>query len=166
LPPGETGEVPMTAMPTAAGEQKLLVEGSAASGLSQKQEHMIQVDGVSAIMFTVVDVADPIEVKGETTYEVRVVNQGSKAAAGVRLVVVLPEGLTPLDAEGATRHAIEGSQVVFDSLEQLAPKADATYLVKVQAAAAGDQRVKVQLLTDEMRTPVTKEESTRVLEGE
>jgi uncharacterized repeat protein (TIGR01451 family) len=166
LPPGETGEVSMTAMPTAAGEQKLLVEGSAASGLSQKQEHMIQVDGVSAIMFTVVDVADPIEVKGETTYEVRVVNQGSKAAAGVRLVVALPEGLTPLDAEGPTRHAIEGSQVVFDSLEQLAPKADATYLVKVQAAAAGDQRVKVQLLTDEMRTPVTKEESTRVLEGE
>jgi hypothetical protein len=95
-----------------------------------------------------------------------VVNQGSKAASGVRLVVVLPEGLNPLDAEGPARHVIEGSQVVFDSLEQLAPKADATYLVKVQASSAGDKRVKVQLLTDELRTPVTKEESTRVLDGE
>jgi hypothetical protein len=117
-------------------------------------------------MFTVVDVSDPIEVDGEATYEVRVVNQGSKAASGVRLAVTLPKDMKPLDAEGPSRHVIEGSQIVFDSLEQLGPKADATYLVKAQALAAGDQRIAVQLLTDELRTPVTKEESTRVLDNQ
>ncbi len=38
------------------------------------------VDGLAAIMFEVKDLEDPIEVGGETGYEVRVVNQGTKAA--------------------------------------------------------------------------------------
>jgi hypothetical protein len=44
----------------------------------------------------------------------------------------------------------------------LAPKADTTYRVRVQGLRSGDLRLRVQLLTDEMSTPVTKEESTRV----
>ncbi len=63
-------------------------------------------------------------------------------------------------------HAVEGNQVVFDALPQLAPKADTTYHVRVKALSPGDRRVSVQLLTNEMRTPVTKEESTHVLSDE
>jgi len=51
---------------------------------------------------------------------------------------------------------------VFESLPRLAAKADTTYRVRVQGLKPGDQRVRVQLLTDEIRVPITKEESTRV----
>ena len=50
----------------------------------------------------------------------------------------------------------------FEPLARLAPKADVTFRVKTQALQAGDLRIKVQLLTDEMRQPITKEASTRV----
>jgi hypothetical protein len=61
---------------------------------------------------------------------------------------------------------IEEGRVVFSPLQKLAPKADTTYQLKVQAHAKGDHRIRVQLQTDEMQTPVTKEESTRVYADE
>jgi hypothetical protein len=38
--------------------------------------------------------------------------------------------------------------------------------VTVQADRKGDQRIRVQQLTDDMQTPVTKEESTRLYADE
>ncbi|MEX0711163.1 MAG: hypothetical protein WD278_02360 [Pirellulales bacterium] len=122
---------------------------------------MILIEGVAAILFQVVDVAVPMEVGGETTYEIRVVNQGSKAANNVEIVALLPAEMKPVGAEGPTRHELDGQQVRFAPLERLAPKADTTYRLRVQGLEPGDMRVRVQLLTDEIRTPVTKEESTR-----
>ena len=90
---------------------------------------------------------------GETTYEIHVVNQGSKAAGNVRLAVLLPPEMKAVAAEGPTRHVIDGDRVVFDGLAQLAPKADATYRVRVQGLQPGDLRVRCQLLTDDMQTP-------------
>ncbi|HEY2839235.1 MAG TPA: hypothetical protein VGJ26_08805 [Pirellulales bacterium] len=166
LPPNETGAVTLTATPVEVGEQLMRIEGSAERGLSAQEEKAIVVEGVSAIFFEVVDVADPIEVGGEATYEVRVVNQGTKAATNVRVVALLPDELKPTVAEGPSRHTIDGQRVLFDSLAQLAPKAETTYRVKAKGMGPGEVRVRVQILTDEIRTPVTKEESTRVYADE
>ncbi len=166
LPTNESGSVQLTTMPVEAGQQKLRISGSADKGLSVEKEQPVLIEGIAAILFEVVDVDDPIEAGGETTYEIRVLNQGSKAAVNVRLAVLLPAEMRPVAAEGPTRHTINGPQVLFDGLSCLAPKADTTYRVRVQGLQAGDQRVRVQLLTDEMRTPVTKDESTQVYSDE
>lgn len=166
LPPNETGSVTLTASPTEPGEQLMRVEGSAERGLTAQEEKAIIVEGVSAIFFEVVDVADPIEVGGEATYEVRVVNQGTKAATNVRVVALLPDELKPSSADGPARYNIDGQRVLFEGLAQLAPKAETTYRVKAKGVGPGDVRVRVQILTDEIRTPITKEESTRVYADE
>ena len=67
---------------------------------------------------------------------------------------------------GPARHAMEPNRVLFEGLSRLAPKADTTYRVRVQGLQPGDLRIRVQLTTDEIRTPVTKEESTRVYSDE
>jgi hypothetical protein len=56
--------------------------------------------------------------------------------------------------------------VVFEPLKQLAPKADTLYTIKVQALEPGDLRLRVQITTDEIREPITKDESTRVFGDE
>lgn len=162
LPANETGSVQLTAIPTVAGEQTIRVSGRADRGLADEQQQAILVEGIAAILFEVVDVDDPIEVNGETTYEIRVVNQGSKAATNVQVIAELPPGMRALAAEGPTANGVRGNQVSFEPLAKLAPKADTTYRVRVQGIQAGDQRIRVQLQTAELQPPVTKEESTRV----
>lgn len=166
LPAQETGTVTLTAMPVEPGELKLQIKGQAKQGLTDQQEETISVEGLAAVQFELVDVNDPIEVNGQTTYEIRVTNSGSKAATNLRLVALLPTEMKAITAEGPSRHVVDGQRVLFDPVRTLAPKADTTYTVKVQGLQPGDLRIRVQLLTDEIRNPITKEESTRVYTDE
>ena len=166
LPANETGSVELVTLPIEAGQHALKLRSTAQKGLSAEKDQTVVVEGIAAILFQVSDTADPIGVGEQTTYEVHVVNQGSKSAANVRLTVDLPAEMKPVAAEGPTRNYVEGNRVQFDGLARLAPKADTTYRVRVKALKAGDLRARFQLSTDDMQTPVTKEESTRVYADE
>jgi uncharacterized repeat protein (TIGR01451 family) len=166
LPAKETGQVTLTTLPVEPGDQLLKIESVAERGLAAEQEEVVSVEGVAAILFQLADLADPIEVGGETTYEIRVVNQGSKTATNVELLAIFPPQLKPRSAHGPTRDSLKGQEVRFQPLGRLPPKEEKTYQIRAQGLEPGDLRVQVQLLTDEMQTPVTKEESTRVYADE
>ncbi len=140
MPANETGNVELVTMPVEAGQHAIKLRGMAQKGLLIEKEQPVMIEGIAAILFQVADTVDPLEVGGETTYEVHVVNQGSKAATNVRLAITLPPELKPVAAEGPTRHALEGDRVVFESLAQLAPKADTTYRLRAKALKPGDLR--------------------------
>ncbi len=161
LPAQEVGVAKLILTPHEAGGQVLRATAKAQQSLSAEAERSVQVEGLAAISFTVADVEDPIEVGGDTLYEIRVVNQGSKASNNIRVEAVLPREMTPVFADGPVRHAIDGQRVIFAPLKSLAPKADTTFYVRAQAEAAGDLRVRVEVLTDEITTPVVQEQSTR-----
>ncbi|MEX0585036.1 MAG: hypothetical protein WD176_00225, partial [Pirellulales bacterium] len=156
LPAAKRGDVKLTAIPTEAGEQKLRIEGRAGQGLNDRREETVMIEGVAALSFQVTDQSDPIEVGGEVVYEIKVVNSGSKSASNVHVSALLPRELKPIDADGPTTASIEGEQITFAPLTRLAPKEEKTYLIKAQAASAGDLKIRVQVQSDEMRQPVAK----------
>ena len=162
LPANERGTVELVALPVEAGQHTLQVTTKARDGLSDEAHKGVLVEGIAALMFVVVDRDDPIEVGGETSYEIRVLNQGSKAATNVQVTAVVPPGLRAIAGHGDTRHSVQGDRVVFAPLAQLAPKAESVFHIQVQGVRDGDHRIKVQITTDEIRDPITKEESTRV----
>lgn len=162
LPKGEKGTVELTAMPVETGPQTLQVESRAQQGLSDKTQREVLVEGLAAIKFEVKALQDPIEVGGETGYEIRIVNQGTKAATNVQISAQLPVGLKLISAEGETQHKADQNRLVFEPLQQLAPKADTVYRLRVQGLQAGDQRVAVEVKTDDLQQPIRHEESTRV----
>ncbi|MCO6042438.1 hypothetical protein NG895_00825 [Aeoliella sp. ICT_H6.2] len=162
LPQGQQGSVELVAMPIQSGDHAIEVEGRAREGLEDRTTQPVRIEGLAAIMFEVHDAQDPIEVGGSTSYEIRVVNQGSKAASNVQVTALIPPGMTVTGAQGETRHHVEAEGVVFEPLARLAPKADTVYRVDVQGKKPGDQRVLVEVRTDDITQPVRKEESTRV----
>ena len=162
LPEGEQGQVQLVTLPTEAGDHTLRVESTARGELSDSSEETVRVEGLSALFFEVVDLEDPVEVGRDTAYEIRVLNQGTKVARNIIVAALLPDDLKPLSTEGPTQGSIQGNQVVFQPLPRLAPKADTTFTVRAQGVHPGDQRVQVQIQSDDLKTPVTKEESTKV----
>jgi len=166
LPQGERGAVELVAMPIEAGEQPLKVQGVAREGLKVEQIQPLIVEGIAAIRFEVRDLADPIEVGGETTYEIRVTNQGSKSATDVKVLAKAPAGMRLVAAEGETQHRVAGDSLEFAPLEQLPPHGEATYRVKVEGATPGDHRMTVFVTTADMPQPIREEESTRVFGDE
>ncbi len=156
--------VQLTLMPVEAGQHKIRLVSSDDSGAKAEVEQAVLVEGIVAMYFEVADLQDPIEVGGQTLYEIRVVNQGSKEATNVRLVAEVPPNLRAIAAEAPNQQApsAQGNTLVFEPLPRLAAKADVTYRVRVEGVQPGDVRMRVQVTTDEIREPITKEESTRV----
>ncbi len=162
LPPAETGNCLLVAMPVEAGQQVVSISGKARQGLADRKEQTVLVEGLAAVECDIRGADDAIEVGGETTYQIHVVNQGSKAAANIQVTALFPPELTPLRIDGPGRGEITDHSVQFEALAQLGPKAEATFRIRAKAMQAGDLRVKAQLQDDEMRQPVLKEAGTRV----
>ena len=80
----------------------------------------------------------------------------------MQITAELPAGLKLISAEGETQHKSDKNRLVFEPLQQLAPKADTVYRFRVQGLQAGDQRVAVEVKTDDLAQPIRHEESTRV----
>lgn len=162
LPAGEIGTVELVVMPIELGQQKIVTASRSADGLSDQVANTIEVEGLAAISFEVADSEDPIEVGGLTEYVVRVRNQGTKSASGVRLTATLLGELEPVEAKGPAAHRIENLSVGFNPLAKLAPAEEAVFRIRVRGHREGDQRVQVQLTSDDHPAPITKEEITRV----
>lgn len=162
LPARKSGTVKVTTLPLETGDHVLRTETRAARGLTAQAEQAVLVEAAAELLFSVVDMSDPIEIGAETSYEIRVVNNGTRAASNVRLAVGMPPELRALGGDGPAKAAGDETRVIFEPLVRLQPREEAVFKVTAQATRAGDARIKVQLSSDEEPTPVTKEESTRV----
>lgn len=147
--------------PPAGGAVTQASFGTAARVLEAKGEQVVKAEGVPALRFEVADLDDPVEVGKDAVYEIKVVNQGTAACTGVVLTAVLADGTTASGATGPTTGRGQGTQVAFDPLPTLAPKAEVVYQVRVKGAVPGDMRFRVMMTSDQMKTPVVKEETTR-----
>jgi uncharacterized repeat protein (TIGR01451 family) len=162
LPAGKMGKVEFTVIPVSIGDHSLEAEAKADMNLADRTDQLVTVEGLTALFFGVADLTDPIEVGGKTRYEIRVVNQGTRPATNVRLVADAPEGMRPLEGDGQTRGIVQGQQVVFDPLPQLAPKSEVKFYVTVEGSQSGQHLFRVRMSSDDLQGDVTKEESTLV----
>ena len=162
LPAGQKQMISVKGLAKGAGDPINQAVAQADGGLEAKASIAVHLEGVPALLLEVVDLEDPIEVGAETVYEIRVVNQGTSATTNLQIIATVPAGMTTRDATGPAPHRLQGQQVIFEKLPSLAAKADALYRVKVVGDKPGDMRFKVQMTSDQLRSPVYEEESTRV----
>lgn len=162
LPPGVAGTSQVVVVPIEPGEQRLRVSGRGDLNLEHTSEQAVMVETLSELQFAVADTADPIEVGSETTYDLRVMNRGSRTASNIQLAIDFPAELEPLSGDGPSRVQVRSGQLTIEPLARLAPNAQVAYQIKVKGLRPGDPRIRVRLTCDEAPTPVSKEESTRV----
>jgi uncharacterized repeat protein (TIGR01451 family) len=160
--PGAQRVLTFRAKAATAGDWAWAVAGRADHGVQAQADARIHLEGVPALTVEVVDLEDPIEVGGETTYEIRVINQGSCPCTGVQIQGTASDGLMVVSASGPVPNRVLGPQVVFEPFAKLATKADLIYRVRAKGTQPGDARFKVQMTCDQLRQPVAKEECTRV----
>lgn len=118
------------------------------------------VQGIPAILLETVDLVDPIEVGGQTTYVITATNQGTANGTGIKIIAVLGDEQEFVSSAGATAGTTTGKRVEFAPLPSLAPKAKAEWRIVVKAGQAADVRFKVMMTSDQFSRPVEETEST------
>lgn len=161
------GKKPLTFKLRAGVHGKLEVRAVAASPtkvgekpLDARSTAVLEVEGVPAVGFEVVNVENPAEVGKDVTYEIRITNQGTRPLTNLKLAAALDDGLTVIGVTGPVKHAMSGHTVGFEPVARLAVKADVVIRLKVKGTRAGDLLCKVQLSCDQLKQPVVKQEST------
>jgi len=119
---------------------------------------------IPAILLEVIDVTDPVEIGTRTTYVITVTNQGSAPSTNIEIVCNLEDNVRYISSSGSSSGTIENGTLTFAPLENLAPKAKATWRVIITAMKEGDTRFKTTMNTDELTRPVEETEATRVYE--
>jgi uncharacterized repeat protein (TIGR01451 family) len=160
--PGQSREVKLEVQAINPGEHKHKAAAVAARGLRADSELLTRVEGLSALLLEMVDTEDPIEVNGDTAYEIRVTNTGSKTETDIKIVATVPDKMQFKNAQGPVRYREEGKTIVFDPIEKLAPRADAIFRINVKAAEPGTVRFKIQMTSTNLVEPVIKMEATRI----
>ncbi len=162
LAPGIAASVDIKTTPRDTGEQTINFEARADLGQRTSIDKPLLVEHLIDVFFDIDDVVDPIEIGSGTSYRLRVVNQGTKTATNVRLVVDFPQGIRPTSVDGNLPHQLANNQIVFAPISSMNPGDELKLVVHGTGVAAGDHRVAVRLQTDGRDAGVSKEETTRV----
>jgi uncharacterized repeat protein (TIGR01451 family) len=162
LPAQEAGEIELVVLPSQTGDHSIRFKGIGQNNLKAEETKSMVIDGLPAISFEVIGESNLVEVGKETVYEIRVTNKGTKAAGNVKVRANLSDGITYARADGPVRHQTSGNIIAFDSLTQLEAKGEKIYKIAAKCLSDGDHRISVQVVSDDLSSPITKEESTRV----
>jgi uncharacterized repeat protein (TIGR01451 family) len=165
LAAGATKKVELKLRPTTAGDIVNLAEARADRGHKAMADATTSIVGEAGLLFEVVDTEDPIEVGGNTQYNIIIRNQGSVPATNIRITATVPAELAVSKVTGPTDHKKDGRKVVFEPLN-LPSGQDTIYRVQVRGIKAGDARFRVELTSDQLKSgPLLEEESTNVFEA-
>lgn len=153
--------VSATFLPTTAGILTSTATAEAHCADPVKSTATTNLVGIPAILMEVIDVEDPIPVGDEETYEIRVTNQGTAPGTDIKIVCTIEDSMVHVSSGGATRGTAVGNTITFVALRSLAPKAKATWRVKVRSVTEADARFKVIMTSAQSKRPVEETESTR-----
>ena len=154
--------VELKTTPVEIGTQPIKFETFADLEVRSSVIQPLNVEHLVDVFIDIDDVVDPIEIGSDTSYKIRVVNQGTKAATNVQLGATFPRGLQPTGVNGSIRHQISGQQIAFEPINSMSPGDEISFVIQGKGQAAGDHRVVINMKTDGRQTPVSKEETTRV----
>jgi uncharacterized repeat protein (TIGR01451 family) len=158
---GQEKTVTLTVLAQEKGELAATSRARAYCGAGKARDTM-EIEGIPAILLEAIDKHDPIEVGAQTTYLVRVTNQGSAVGTNISIKVMLPKEQQFMGAEGPTKGQVSGNTIDFLPLSRLEPGQQATWTIEAKGTDTGDVRFRVELNSDQMTSSAMEEESTHI----
>ena len=159
--PGEDVHLGISLTTCAPGYYCNKVTASNAQGACCNAEFSTRWKGTPGLHACIRDMEDPVCVGDNTSYLIQVTNQGSEPDSNVRVTVRFPREVVPLSAVGNTQGQVSGQTVTFAPLS-LGPRQKVEWRIDARAKERGDARVKVEVMSDSITTPIMQEESTIV----
>lgn len=142
---GKSNTFSITFDPRGTGNLQTLVSAEAYCAKAVTTTIKSTVSGVSALQIYVVDRKDPIKVGDETSYELKVTNEGTAKDEKISLKGMLPSSLTFVDSDGDSKITADGQNLKFGSIDKLEPGETVSWHIEVKGAKAGRGVFKVDL---------------------
>ena len=130
-------------------------------GASAEADFDLEVLAATGASLQISDSNDPVGIGEQTTYTVRVTNQGDDAAVtNVSVTVTIPDEFTIVSAGDGV---VVGQRVTF-AVAEIAVGSEVTFDITAEATDDGDVVASATLTYDEFDQSITDEEGTKIIE--
>lgn len=163
LAPRESRTVKVTLLAKATGAQAGLVRASDAGGGTAQVASKTEVEGFAAVRIEIPPVGAPAAVGEAIPLRIVARNQGTAPATNVRIQVTIPDETEVTSVRGPGKHTQADGRIAFEPIADLKPGRTAELDLVLKATAAGDVRVGVQIDSDQMKQPLTREEAVLIV---
>jgi uncharacterized repeat protein (TIGR01451 family) len=162
IAPGQNRQVNVTFKGQSGGALRINATASANCAQSVTGSAETQIQTLPALLLEAVDEHDPVHVGTNVVYDIRVTNQGTAPDHNVKVTVNLPESEQFVGGSGASDVSANGQTLNMGTVETIQPKQTVTWRVEVKATKPDDARFKVNMTSQSLTKPATKEEPTRL----
>jgi uncharacterized repeat protein (TIGR01451 family) len=162
IAPGQAREVQLEVLAVNPGRHTHKATAVGTRNLRAEGECSTNIEGLPALEVVLNCLENPVEVNGETAYDIHINNTGSKTETDIKLVAEVPPQMQFKNATGPVNSRVEGNRIVFDSLPTLAPRAEALFRIIVRAAEPGTVLFKIQVTSTNVVNPVIHLDATRI----
>ena len=159
---GATATTEMTLLPVEEGDYVIRMQGRGDGVKSEPFEKPLRIDGQSELAFSIEDDNDPIETDEQTTYIVKLINNGTRIDQDVSLMVELPPGAKVLQVNAPVAYTVTREGLVFEPIPQVKAKDQQSYRFTLQLTQEGTHVVRAQVKSKLRPLAIVKEESTQV----
>jgi uncharacterized repeat protein (TIGR01451 family) len=162
MKPGEKVSFTITLTTCVPGCHNNRVSVTNCQGCNKCAEFATRWKGRPTLNACITNSDSPICIGEPTSYSINVVNQGSEADTNVAVTVRFPSQITPVSASGDSNGTVSGQTVTFAPINTLGPRQTLRYRVDARAKESGDARIVLEVSSDNLKTPLTQQESTIV----
>jgi hypothetical protein len=168
LAPGASRTVNIQGDAVEAGEASLLARASGycATGDAAELERTaaVTLEGVPALVLIAYDQNDPVVVGNETTYDIKVKNQGSGVANEVNISGQLGDQFAFIEGTGDSEVTNDGTSFNFAPIASLEPGQTVSWTISAKAENAGYARLNLDMNSTATKRSISEQEPTRVIE--
>jgi len=147
------------------GDNRLEVKTVAEGDLNAVASVSTMVEALADLKLSVNDPQGAVAVGDDVTYEVRIVNRGTKAAEDIQIYGYFSEGIEPTTVHGWKGSLSEG-EVALQAIPRLGPGQEMLIRIQAQARRAGDHVFRAEVESKEPETKLAVEEWTRFYAGD
>lgn len=159
LPPGQERSVTVTVSANAIGNVPLSATASCKCAAPATTNCQVAYVGIPAMLLDGVDDPDPVQLGGNTTYTLKVTNQGFADLTNVTLETTLDAAnlMQYVSSSGGT---LAGTKVTFPAIPVLKPKESRTFTIVVKAVGEGQVQVRAEAKSNEITRTLIKTETS------
>ncbi len=161
----ESEDVSVMLLPEAPGTKESVIRVFGESGQIGSTTTETAIRGFALLDIKISQADQPVVIGERVSYRIEIQNRGTEAATGVLVSALLPEEMKMVSIKGPLEHQQTEQQIDFSPIADLAPNKHIAVDLLLEATAPGDTRLHVQVQSDQMKKPLSRETAT-VIFGE
>ncbi len=159
---GGEHRVSATMSPKAVGQFESVVAATGPTGSVATVKPKLTIEGFPSLALEPLGDQRLVGVGEKFTSKLQIKNNGSAVAEHMQLTVNLPPELRLVSVKAPAAYQVSGQSVQFEPIDNLPARTAATFELMLEAVAAGDVRLELQIAADHLKRPVKHEEAVQI----